>query len=155
MATRVTLNATGALNIPGVIYFGNPVHNRKVWHWTASPEVRFWPREAFNGGFVGIHAVGGAFDAGGITLPLGVFPDLGGHRFEGWLAGAGAVGGWQWILSPHWNLETTFGFGWLYVKYDRFHTPESDARDEVGTVHHYFGPTRLGVSFSYLFRSQK
>ena len=152
---KTTLDIVGTCNVPGLLYFGDKERNRKLWHWTAQPEVRFWHTEAFNRGFVGIHAGGGAFDAGGITLPLGIFPDFGKHRYEGWMAGAGVSYGWQWWVSPHWNFEATFGFGYRYVVYDRFAAPASGAIDEKGAVHHYFGPTKIGLSFSYLFRSKK
>jgi hypothetical protein len=152
---KTTFDIVGTCNIPGLLYFGDKARNRKLWNWTAQPEVRFWHTEAFNRGFVGIHAGGGAFDAGGIDLPLGVFPDFGKHRYEGWMAGAGVSYGWQWWVSPHWNFETTFGFGYLYIQYNRFSAPASAVMDEKNTVHHYFGPTKIGLSFSYMFRSKK
>ncbi len=152
---RTTFDIVGTCNIPGLLYFGDKALNRKLWHWTAQPEIRFWHTEAFNRGFVGIHAGGGAFDAGGINIPLGIFPDFGKHRYEGWMAGVGISYGWQWWVSPHWNFEATFGFGYLYMEYNRFASPPSSVMDERGTVHHYFGPTKIGLSFSYLFRSKK
>ncbi len=158
VAPRITIDLLGTCNIPGLIYFGDKALNRKIWHWTASPEVRFWHTEAFNRGFVGVHASTGAFDTGGIGLPLGIFPDLKDHRYEGWKAGLGVSYGWQWWVSPHWNFEATFGFGYLYTKYNRFGGPggsASQVMDEIDTVHHYFGPTRIGLSFTYLFRSKK
>ncbi len=155
---KMTVDLTATCNIPGLLYFGDKALNRKLWHWTVQPEVRFWHNEAFNRGFVGLHATTGAFDAGGINLPLGVFPDFGSHRYEGWMAGAGVSYGWQWYISPHFNVEATFGFGYLYLKYNRFGGPlgsASQIMDEIDTVHHYFGPTRIGVSFTYLLRSKK
>jgi hypothetical protein len=155
IAPKTTINMVGTYNIPEVLYFGDKARNRKLWHWSAQPEIRFWHKAAFNRSFWGIHAVGGAFDAGGITLPLGVLPNFGTHRYEGWMAGAGVSYGWQWLLSPHWNFEATFGFGYMYMAYTRFSSPESSVADQMDTVHHYFGPTRIGLSFSYLFRSKK
>ncbi len=158
VAPRVTLDIMGTCNIPGLIYFGDKALNRKIWHWTASPEARFWHTEAFNRGFVGVHAMTGAFDVGGIKLPPGINPNMKDHRYEGWLVGAGASYGWQWWVGPHWNFEATIGFGYLYMRYNRFGGPggsASQVMDEVDTDHHYFGPTRIGLSFSYLFRSKK
>jgi hypothetical protein len=122
--------------------------------------VRFWHSEAFNRGFVGVHATTGAYDAGGINIPLGVFPDFGSHRYEGWMAGVGVSYGWQWYLTPRFNVEATFGFGYLYLKYNRFGGEDDAGRtgtasqmiDQLDHVHHYFGPTRIGVSFSYMLR---
>lgn len=135
--------------------FGKKELNRKIWHWTAQPELRFWFTERFNRGFMGIHATAGAFDAAGIELPLGIFSDLKDHRFEGWMTGIGVSYGWQWWVSPHWNFEATLGFGYLYMEYDRFVCNTCDFRDEENKVKHYFGPTKLGLSFSYLFGSKK
>ncbi len=155
---RTTLDIVATCNIPGLLYYGDKALNRKLWHWTAQPEIRFWHTEAFNRGFVGIHAGGGAFDAGGINLPLGIFPDFGTHRYEGWMAGLGVSYGWQWWVSPHWNFEATLGFGYLYLVYNRFGGAGGSASqiiDQPNFVDHYFGPTKIGLSFSYLFRSKK
>lgn len=152
---KMTVDVVATCNIPGLLYFGDKALNRKLWHWTLQPEVRFWHNEAFNRGFVGVHATTGAFDAGGINVPLGVFPDFGKHRYEGWMAGAGVSYGWQWWVSPHWNFEATFGFGYLYMKYNRFATTPGSIIDQPNHIHHYFGPTKIGLSFSYLFRSKK
>jgi hypothetical protein len=155
VAPKTSINISGTCNIPGLLYYGDQTRNRKLWHWIAQPELRFWHTEVFNRGFVGIHAGGGAFDAGGITMPLGMVPNFGTHRYEGWMAGAGVSYGWQWWVSPHWNFEATFGFGYAYMEYNRFVRPESNVADEINKVHHYFGPTKIGLSFSYLFRSKK
>ncbi len=155
LAPKTTVDIVGTCNIPGLIYFGDKSLNRKIWHWITQPELRFWHTEAFNRGFVGIHAGGGAFDGGGIELPLGIFPGFGVHRYEGWTAGLGVSYGWQWWLGPHWNFEATFGFGYRYVRFNRFTTPPSRVIDMENAEHHYFGPTKIGLSFTYLFRSKK
>jgi hypothetical protein len=152
---RVTIDITATSNLPGVLYFGDKALNRKIWHWTAQPEARWWFTEAFNRGFVGFHAGGGSFDTGGITLPFGLYPDWALHRYEGWFAGAGVSYGWQWWLSPHWNFEATLGVGYRYVVYNRFVDPPSTIMDQADVVKHWFGPTKFGLSFSYLFRSKK
>lgn len=152
LAPKTTLDLVATGN-PFV--FGEKDLNRKLWHWTAQPEIRFWHCEAFNRGFVGIHATAGAFDAGGIDIPLGIFPGFKDHRYEGWMAGIGASYGWQWYLSPHWNLEATFGFGYLYIEYDQFQCARCAPKVAEDVVKHYFGPTKVGVSFTYLFKSKK
>jgi hypothetical protein len=152
MGPKTTLDIVATGN-PWV--FGEKILNRKIWHWTASPEIRFWQGERFNGGFIGVHATTGAFDAGGIALPLGVFPELKEHRYEGWMAGVGASYGWQWYLSPHWNFEATFGFGYLLLNYNKFECVRCGEMKENNVVKHYFGPTRIGLSFTYLFKSKK
>lgn len=152
LGPKTTLDIIGTGN-PWV--FGSREANRKIWHWTVQPEARFWHCERFNGGFIGIHATAGSFDAGGFRLPLGIFPNFKDFRYEGWMAGAGVSYGWQWYLGPHWNLEATFGFGYLYMKYDRFECVKCGEKLESNVTRHYFGPTKIGVSFVYLFRSKK
>ncbi len=152
VAPRITIDI-GLTGNPW--YFGKKELNKKIWHWTAQPEIRFWLTEVFNRDFIGVHVTAGSFDAGGIKLPLGIYPDLANHRYEAWMAGIGASYGWQWYLGHHWNLEATIGLGYLYVKYNRFVCGTCDDQDMSGAVKHYLGPTKIGVSFEYLFRSKK
>ncbi len=155
LSPKTTLDIKGACNIPGLVYFGPKELNCKIWHWSAQPEFRFWLTEAFNRGFLGVHATTGAFNVAGIDMPLGFYPELKDHRFEGWMLGMGISYGWQWWVSPHWNFEATFGFGYLYLEYNRFDSPASATKDQINAVDHYFGPTKIGLSFSYLFGSKK
>jgi hypothetical protein len=104
---------------------------------------------------VGIHAGGGAFDAGGIRLPWGIAPHFAEHRYEGWALGAGVSYGRQWWVAPRFNIEATVGLGYYYMRYDRFVSPPSSIIDEPDVAHHYFGPTRIGVSLVYFLRSKK
>jgi hypothetical protein len=135
--------------------FGDVELNRKIWHWMAQPEIRFWQSERFTDGFIGVHATTGSFDAGGIALPLGIFPGLKDYRYEGWTAGVGVSYGWQWYLSPHWNLEATFGFGYQLFNYNVFDCVQCGEMMAENVVKHYFGPTKIGLSFIYLFKSKK
>jgi hypothetical protein len=155
IAPKTTIELMATCNIPGLLYFGDKALNRKIWHWTVQPEVRFWNREPFNGGFVGIHAGGGAFDGGGIKLPFGIVPNFAGHRYEGWLMGAGVSYGHQWLLTPRLNLEATVGFGYFYMEYNRFSTPASKKIDVHNRVRHYVGPSRVGLSLYYMLGSKK
>jgi outer membrane scaffolding protein for murein synthesis (MipA/OmpV family) len=136
-------------------YFGKKERNHKIWHWSLNGEARFWLREKFHGGFMGVHLLGGSFDAGGITLPAGVFSGLNHNRYEGGMVGVGVSYGWQWYLSPHWNLEATLGFGYMMVNYNKFSCKTCGEVLELNVVDHYFGPTKIGVSFMYLFGSKK
>lgn len=129
-------------------------HNTKIKHFTLQPEFRLWKCERFNGGFWGFHATYGQYNAGGVHLPLDIFRGLRTNRYQGWLVGAGVSYGHQWYLGPHWNLEATFGFGYMYFKFDRYECPRCGEFLGKGE-RHYFGPTKVGVSFVYLFRSRR
>ena len=94
--------------------------------------------------------MGGQFNAGGIRLPFGLLKDFRDNRYEGWFAGGGLTAGYQMPLSRHWNLETSIGFGYDYIHYDRYEcrtcgnlTGEADRN--------YVGPTKAALELIYMF----
>ncbi len=98
----------------------------------------------------GVHLQYGRYNAGGIKLPLRIYTGLADHRYEGYLTGAGISYGYQWYLSPRWNLEAQFGFGYSYMHYKEYECRQCG--EQLGKNHkHYFGPTKVGVSLVYLF----
>lgn len=123
---------------------------KKIRHWVVQPEFRFWPCESFNGWFYGFHFMGGEFNMGEVKFPLGILHTLENSRYEGWFAGAGVAGGYQWVLSRHWNIEASIGIGYDYIKYDKFRCTYCGERLKSGN-RHYFGPTKAAISIMYLF----
>ncbi len=131
---------------------------RKAKHWVLMPEYRWWLCSRFNGHFFGVHALGGEFNAANMNIPVpGAF--FGGdnlrsgvrdYRYQGSFLGAGATYGYQWILSRHWNIEAEVGVGYAHVWYDKYACGECGARLADGG-NNYFGITKLGISFLYLF----
>ena len=129
-----------------------------VRHWVLMPEYRWWTCTRFNGHFVGVHAMGGQFDASSVDIPLpGVF--LGGinlseqlrnKSFEGSFAGIGVTYGYQWILSRHFNLEAEAGIGYNHVWYNMYACGVCGPRQKEGSTN-YLGVTKLGVSLLYIF----
>lgn len=107
--------------------------------WFAQPEARYWFCEKFEGHFVGLHAHGGQFYCG--------WDDT---IYDGYLAGAGISYGYDWILSPHWNLEATIGVGFAHLWYDKMPNAPCVKCKEPDT-YNYVGVTRLGLTFSYIF----
>ena len=83
----------------GQVFFGlNPWKqsggdHSSLRHWVVQPELRHWFCQKFNGWFVGVHAMGGQYNAGGVKLPLGFFPALEDHRYKGWYVGGGLTAG--------------------------------------------------------------
>lgn len=119
-------------------------------HWLLMPEFRHWFCQSFNGWFVGVHLMGGQFNAGSVDLPFGLFDELETRRYEGWFAGGGVTAGYQWPLSKHWNLEASLGIGYDYIKYDKFRCGECG--EKLKSDHtNYFGPTKLALSVMYIF----
>lgn len=131
---------------------------RMVRHWVMMPEYRWWPCTRFNGHFVGLHAMGGQFNAAAVDLPVpGAFfgganlrKQVRSSSFEGGFAGVGVTYGYQWILSRHFNLEAEAGIGYNRVWYDKYACGECGPRLKDGSTN-YLGLTKLGVSVVYLF----
>ena len=113
--------------------------DKKMRCWLVQPELRYWICEKFEGHFVGVHLHGAQF--------FGGFND---KRYDGYLAGGGFTYGYDWILSPHWNVEAAIGVGYAHLWYKQ--SPRipcvkcwSRKTDE------YVGVTKLSVSIVYLF----
>lgn len=138
--------------------FSSEKGQRKAMHWVVMPEYRWWLCSKFDGHFIGVHAMGGQYNAANINLPLpGAF--FGGDnlskgvrdfRYEGWYAGGGFTYGYQWVLGKHWNFEAEIGAGYVYADYSKFRCAECGAKLGEGKTN-YLGITKLGLSFIYLF----
>lgn len=131
---------------------------RQAKHWVVMPEYRWWPCTVMNGWFVGVHAMGGQFNAGRVNLPIpGVFfkgdnltREVKDNRYEGNFVGGGVTAGYQWILGTHWNLELEAGVGYNYVWYDKYPCAECGTRLDRSHTN-YVGLTKLGLSLLYIF----
>lgn len=150
LGKKTTLDIQGSYN---PFRFGSKETNRKIQHWLVMPELRRWVYENFEGHFFGFHGFYGRYNAGNIDLPLDIFSGLKDSRYEGYGVGAGFSYGYQWYLSPHWNMEAQFGFGYSYLNYERYECHNCGELLEK-THKHYFGPTKIGVSIIYLFTSK-
>lgn len=134
MGNRVTLDLEGAYN-PWTFK-----DDKKMRFWLAQPEVKYWFCEKFEGHYLGLHLHGAQFYGG--------FCD---KRYDGYLAGGGLTYGYDWIISPHWNLELAAGVGYAHLWYK-----ESDRRipcikcfeEKEGD---YIGLTKLSLAFVYIF----
>lgn len=143
---KLTLDLTGGYN-PWEL--GN---NKKFKHWIAQSELRYWICETFEGHFLGIHTQGGEFNIGRINLPGLVFGSGSeNYRYQGFFVGGGISYGYQWILSPRWNLEANIGIGYNYIKYDKFE-PCNCGEQLENKSSNYFGPTKIGLSIIYLIK---
>ena len=121
----------------------------KLRHWSTMAEYRHWFCQSFNGWFVGAHVMGGEFNVESVDFPLSMLSTLKNHRYEGWFAGGGISGGYQWPISRHWNLETSLGVGYDYIKYDKRRSGACGKR--LKSSHkNYFGPTKAAISLIYV-----
>ena len=169
VAHRSTISLTGAVNPWN---FSDEPHLKS---WIAMPEYRYWFCEKFSGHFIGVHLLGGQYNAKNVNFPLKPliiassvtpgsdpadgassekgWPDLTseankGRHVEGWFGGAGITYGYQWMLSKHWNLEASIGVGYAYSSM-KFYGRCARTIDERKL--HYVGPTHANLSFMYLF----
>lgn len=154
---------TGKKQTAQLVYGLNPwdytSRDGKAKHWVVMPEYRWWMCSRMNGHFVGVHGLGGQFNAEHIDFPF--FPGyffrgenlvegVKDFRYQGWFAGGGFTYGYQWILSRHWNLEAEIGVGYAHVWYDKYRCRECGSFQ--GTAESdYVGLTKLGLSLMYVF----
>ncbi len=136
---EVALNAKWSLDLSGVykpwIFNGD----KNIRFWLAQPELRYWFCESFEGHFVGVHLHGAQYYATNKD-----------RIYDGYLAGGGFVYGYNWILSPRWNMEVLVGLGYARLWYKEMpNLPCMKCREDK--VRDYVGPTKIALSFSYMF----
>ena len=124
---------------------------KELRYWAVQPELRFWFCETFNGAFIGLHGHGGQYNVGGWDLPLGRLKTFKDHRYEGDFYGAGLSVGYQWVLSPHWNLEASLGGGWTHTNFRQYECVTCGALRDTGTSD-FFSITRGTLSLLYFFK---
>ena len=130
------------------------VNQHKWKHWVLQPEARYWFCERFIGHFFAFHALAGEYNFGNINNGINFlgsdFSNLKDKRYQGWGAGAGIAYGYAHPLNDRWNIEAEIGIGWIHTRYDIY--PCAVCGEKLGSGHHnYFGPTKLALSFVYLF----
>ncbi|MDN4753713.1 DUF3575 domain-containing protein [Porphyromonadaceae bacterium W3.11] len=145
MGDKFTLDLNGGMNM---WKFSD---NKKAKHWLVQPEVRYWFCDVFNGHFIGLHGHGGEFNIGNWNIPVGRLKTFKDNRYEGYFYGAGLSYGYQWVLSPRWNLELSLGGGWARIHYRQFDCAECGAFKNEGN-YDYFGITRTTLSLVYFIK---
>lgn len=133
LSTRITLDLFGAYN-PWTFK-----DDKKMRFWLAQPEVRYWLCEKFQGHFLGLHAHGAQY-----------FGGFSHKRYDGYLAGGGFTYGYNWILSPRWNLEAALGIGYARLWYKESERIPCKTCPE-NKYKNYFGPTKAALSILYIF----
>jgi len=146
LGRKYTMDITGGVN---PFEFKD---NKKIQHWIIQPELRYWTCETFNGHFIGLHALGGSYNVGGVDVPVGILKKLKDYRYEGWAAGGGLSYGYQWILAPRWNFELNLGAGYVYLNYDKFPCIKCGEKLEDDATKNYFGVTKAAISLIYLIK---
>ena len=123
--------------------------NRKVRVLAVQPELRFWWGESLvKGHFIGLHA-----PVAGFNVQLGD-----NYRYQDpnrALWGVGISYGYAMPLGKrqHWGVEFTIGFGYMNIVYDVYEGVHNGKYLRTEQMN-YFGPTRLGINFSYRFNKK-
>lgn len=125
--------------------------NKKFKHWLVQPELRWWTCDVFNGHFFGLHAHGAQFNVGGWDIPVGRLDAFKDNRYQGYLYGGGVSYGYQWLLSPRWNLETSIGAGYARIHYEKYPCAECGTKIDEGK-YNYWGVTKAAVSLIYIIK---
>ena len=129
---------------------GSEADNKKLVHWLANIEYRYWLCQTFKGHFFGAHILGSQYNISQKELPLLLGKESKDYRYDGWAAGVGISYGYQFLLGRHLNLETSIGAGYAYLKYDKYNCYKCG--EKVGnSSRNYFGPTKAAVSLIYIF----
>ncbi len=130
-------------------------HERRWKHWLVQPEARYWFCDRFVGHFLGVHALGGQYNIGGVKNRISFlgsdFSKLSDRRYQGWFVGAGIAYGYAWILGRHWNLEAELGVGYIYTRYDSYPCASCGKKLAEDRPHRYVGPTKAAINLVYTF----
>lgn len=133
LSRNVTLEIFGAYN-PWTFK-----DDKKMKCWVVQPEAKLWLCDRWEGHFFGLHAFGGQY-----------FGGFHSKRYDGYLAGAGITYGYDWILSPRWNMEAEIGVGYARLWYKE--SPRIPCvKCRTAKDRNYVGPTRASLSIVYLF----
>lgn len=154
LGVEVGLAPKWTLDISGNFNAWSKNEATKWKHWLVQPEARYWFCDRFSRHFLGVHAIAGAFNFGGIKNNISFlgsdFSVLTNKRYQGYAYGGGVAYGFAFMLSKSLNLELEAGFGYLYLDYDIFDCGYCGRRIGNGG-HHYIGPTKAAVNLVFLF----
>ena len=123
---------------------------RKIRVFAIQPELRYWFGESLvKGHFIGVHV-----PVAGFNIQLN---DK--YRYQDpnrALWGVGVSYGYAMPLGKKqkWGVEFTIGVGYMNLVYDVYEGVHNGKYLRTESQH-YFGPTRLGIDFSYRFDMKK
>lgn len=151
LAVEMALSRKTTLEVGAGINWFDFSNTKKAKHWLVQPELRWWMCDVYNGHFFGVHAHGAQFNVGGWDIPVGRLKTLKDHRYQGYLYGAGVSYGYQWLLSPRWNIELSLGGGFARIHYDKYDCETCGTKTGEGKQN-YLGVTKSALSLIYIIK---
>ncbi|MFI3263346.1 MAG: DUF3575 domain-containing protein [Rikenellaceae bacterium] len=126
--------------------------NAKRKYFLIQPEYRKWLRGVYDGFFVGAQLNYASFNVGG-KLPWWIksFDTFENNRYQGDLLGIGTTSGYQWILSPRFNIEFAVSVGYAHIKYYKYEREAGTPIIEQG-IHNYWGISQVGITLVYYIK---
>ncbi len=155
LGKRTSLDISGNYNA----WNTNTELNEKMRHALIQPEFRYYFCERMSGHFIGAHLHMLEYNINGDHWLPNIFKsvsnfsgiDQEASRYQGVGYGAGLVYGYDWVLSPRFNLEFSVGAGYTYFDYDRYGPDKCDPLQDSATKD-YWGLTKLGISLVYIIK---
>lgn len=146
LGKKTSLELMGSYN--GWKRKGSMDDNKKLVHWIAKIEARYWFCERMNGHFLGLHPFYWQYNVSEHKVP-GMFKKE--YRYEGHAFGVGISYGYHWMLNRRWGLEFNVGAGVAFMKHDRYScTRCNDSQGEFKKT--YVGPTSAGIKVVYIIK---
>ena len=127
---------------------GSADNNKKLVHWKAQVEYRFWSCRNFDGHFFGVHVLAAQYNIGQRNLDSMFGMDSEKYRFQGYGLGTGISYGYQWLIGKNWSLEANAGIGAAFLKHDKYEYRKCGERKDSERLI-YWGPTVLGINLIY------
>lgn len=132
-----------SLDIPVWYSPYNITSTRNIRLLAVQPEIRWWPKEAMSGHFIGLHT-----HVAGFNIALNDYARYQDPNHALW--GLGLSYGYVMSLgkSEHWGLEFNIGAGFAKYRYDAYRNWNNGPKFKSGTDC-YWGITRAGITLSY------
>lgn len=152
---NITLGMVGGLKPwPRWLPWDNdPKIDSKWRHFAIVPGLRFWPKYNYSGLWLGADIVWTHYNVGGVTFPLGLYPEVREHRLQGDFLGLGINIGYSWWLSKHLRLEAEVGVAAGYNTADRYQCAWCGAN--LGKTSGPVIVPKLGLNLAYNFFKEK
>lgn len=131
----------------------DPKIDRKWRHFAVVPGMRWWPKYNYSGLWLGADLLWTHYNVGGVTFPLGLYPEVRENRLQGDFFGLGINIGYSWWLSKHLRLELEAGLAAGYNTADRYQCSWCGAN--LGKTSGPVIVPKLGLNLAYNFFKEK